>query len=45
MSDDEEWGEIFTYFEGPCTCDHEQEEHTWGSCDVDDCSCEAGWTE
>ncbi len=33
------------YFIGPCTCDHEQEEHSWGSCDVDDCECEAGWEE
>lgn len=43
--DDEEWGEEAVYFEGPCTCDHETGEHGWGSCDVEGCDCEAGWTE
>lgn len=37
-------------FEGPCTCDHSQEQHTWGECDVTDdvgnpCECTAGWWE
>lgn len=32
-------------FAGPCTCDHEQEEHGWGSCNVEGCPCEAGWEE
>jgi hypothetical protein len=34
-----------TYFEGKCTCKHEQEDHSWGHCGVDGCECEAGWTE
>lgn len=33
------------YFTGECTCAHEREEHTWGSCGVDGCKCEAGWEE
>jgi len=33
------------YFVGPCTCDHEEEEHGWGCCNVEDCECEAGWEE
>jgi hypothetical protein len=36
-------------FEGPCTCEHEPEEHSWGSCGVEvggvECPCEAGWVE
>lgn len=46
-----------TYFVGTCTCDHDQEQHSWGSCDVVmrvpgiarvreiECPCEAGWEE
>jgi hypothetical protein len=39
-----------TYFIGPCICDHEEEEHSWGACDTElpdgsDCPCEAGWEE
>ena len=37
--------EIPVYFDGPCTCEHDEEEHTWGCCGVDGCECEAGWTE
>ena len=47
MSDEEEaddWPEEQTYFVG-CTCDHEPEQHGWGSCDVEDCPCEGGWEE
>ncbi len=33
------------YFEGPCTCEHDQDAHGWGSCEVEGCPCEAGWTE
>lgn len=43
-------------FEGPCTCDHPPEQHTWGECDVTvdvnaqdnspiPCPCTAGWWE
>jgi hypothetical protein len=32
-------------FAGPCTCDHERDEHGWGCCDVEDCPCDAGWEE
>ena len=28
-----------------CTCEHEKDEHGWGSCNVPDCSCEGGWEE
>lgn len=49
MSDDErddetDWEER-AYFAGPCTCEHAKEKHGWGSCDVEDCPCEAGWEE
>jgi hypothetical protein len=47
MSDEEEeiLPEEQVAFIGPCTCDHEPEEHSWGSCDQDGCACEAGWEE
>jgi hypothetical protein len=55
MDEDEEYPEYSTYFEGPCTCLHEEEEHGWGACGVEahgwgpdwveDCPCEAGWVE
>lgn len=32
-------------FSGPCTCEHEREQHGWGSCNVEGCNCEAGWEE
>lgn len=32
-------------FRGPCTCDHEPEDHSWGQCGVEGCACEAGWEE
>jgi hypothetical protein len=53
MSD---YGDV-TYFIGPCTCDHEDTDHTWGACEMGrtweadrtvvdpGCSCEAGWEE
>jgi hypothetical protein len=28
-----------------CTCDHDENEHGWGCCDVDGCDCEGGWEE
>lgn len=48
MSDYE--GDYPTYFVGPCTCEHEPEEHGWGLCgqklpDGSFCPCEAGWEE
>ena len=38
------------FFIGPCTCEHEEQDHSWGSCDEPDengveCKCEAGWEE
>lgn len=45
MSDDEEYPEDQVSFVGPCTCDHEAEEHGWGGCGFDGCECEAGWEE
>jgi hypothetical protein len=43
--DDEPEFEYSAIFAGSCTCDHEREEHGWGSCNVEDCECEAGWEE
>ena len=43
--DQEEWVEVWVAFVGLCTCDHERDEHGWGSCDVEGCDCEAGWEE
>ena len=43
--EERELPEDHIYFEGPCTCEHEREEHGYGGCDVDDCSCEAAWAE
>jgi hypothetical protein len=37
--------EDHVYFNGLCSCEHEREEHGWGSCDVTDCPCEGGWEE
>lgn len=45
MTDDEVELEPSASFVGTCTCDHPPEEHSWGSCDVDGCECEAGWEE
>jgi hypothetical protein len=42
---EENWsGDEQAYFIG-CTCEHEQDEHTWGACAVDGCPCEGGWEE
>jgi len=41
--DDYAYEEYQTTFEGPCTCEHDADEHGWGSC-KDDCDCEAGWS-
>lgn len=45
MGWDEEVGEVFAWFVGPCTCEHDEDAHGWGSCDVQGCDCEAGWEE
>jgi len=29
-------------FRGPCTCDHEMEEHGWVGCKVG-CDCDGNW--
>ena len=44
LEDDDDYEEHVT-FHGPCTCEHTQEDHSWGHCDVDGCNCEAGWEE
>ena len=36
MSYNEE-GEEWSHFIGPCTCDHDTSEHTWGGCEM--CLC------
>jgi len=28
-----------------CTCEHDQDDHTWGVCAVEGCPCEGGWEE
>lgn len=43
--DDYDCPEDHVFFGGFCTCEHEKEQHGWGSCDVDGCECEAGWEE
>lgn len=55
--EDDDYIEINPIFEGTCTCEHEPEQHGWGSCDVVfqpggtagqmllECQCEAGWVE
>lgn len=48
MEDEDDGGalpEDAAVFSGPCTCEHEPEQHGWGSCGVDGCACEAGWEE
>lgn len=45
MAVEEECSEDWVGFIGPCTCEHTQEEHTWGHCAVDGCDCKAGWEE
>jgi hypothetical protein len=46
MSDDD-WfcPEEYVTFIGPCTCEHEPDNHTWGECGIVGCPCEAGWEE
>lgn len=47
-TDDDDYYDDTVYcaaFIGPCTCEHDEEQHNWGSCGVDDCPCEAGWEE
>lgn len=45
MEDDDTSYEVNAYFFGACTCEHDQDEHGWGSCAVENCPCEAGWEE
>ena len=46
MDDEEdEWPEERPVSFGGCTCEHEPEEHGWGSCDAEGCPCEGGWEE
>ena len=44
MDDFNDECEETTYF-CDCTCDHDKDQHGWGSCDVEGCDCEGGWTE
>lgn len=55
--DEDTYIEINPSFEGTCTCEHDAEQHGWGSCEVAvtaggpggqgllPCQCEAGWVE
>jgi hypothetical protein len=48
---DDDYYEERASFVGPCTCpdtcpaQDDPVKHGWGSCDEDDCPCEAGWEE
>jgi len=45
-TDLEDESDIYSpYFTGECTCDHTREEHGWGGCYKDGCTCQAGWEE
>lgn len=56
-ADESAFDDVNPTFEGTCTCEHEPEQHGWGSCDVMfqprgvagqmlmPCPCEAGWVE
>ena len=37
--------EDHSYFTGNCTCDHDEDRHSWGECGINDCTCQAGWEE
>jgi hypothetical protein len=41
--DDAEYEEHATFV--GCTCEHDTDEHGWGSCNVEGCLCEGGWEE
>lgn len=43
MSDDEDesWEE-FPTFQGTCTCKHEPDDHSWGTCNKDGCNLRSG---
>ncbi len=46
MDEDREWAELQPEFSSEdCTCDHEPDEHSWVSCEVEDCPCAASWVE
>ncbi len=49
MSEEDEGDEAdyeeHSYFMGLCTCDHTEEQHSWGDCDYEGCECQAGWEE
>lgn len=39
----EDWDELPVLI--GCTCDHDPDEHGWGSCEAKGCNCEGGWEE
>lgn len=46
MTDESDW----EHYEGhiyfvDCTCEHDQEQHGWGHCNVPGCPCEGGFEE
>jgi hypothetical protein len=36
---------IEAFFAGECTCEHEEDMHSWGECGLNGCDCKAGWEE
>lgn len=32
-------------FVGPCSCEHDADEHGWSGCNIEDCLCDASWEE
>jgi hypothetical protein len=45
MSDDDDHVEYQPEFVGPCTCDHDTDDHGWSECNIEGCKCEAFWSE
>ncbi len=42
--DCEDYPDEQSYFVG-CTCEHDEDQHGWGHCDMPGCDCEGGWEE
>jgi hypothetical protein len=40
---DEDWEEAVTFV--GCDCEHAEDKHGWGCCEVDGCPCSGGWEE
>jgi len=46
MNDNDDFDEVeYQSYFVDCTCEHSQDEHGWGCCNVEGCDCEGGWEE